>query len=192
MIELDKTLISEIIFERKFTCNLEACKGACCVEGDAGAPLEKEEADYLDEHFDEIEPYLRPEGIEAIKKEGRHVFDFEGDLVTTLVEGKECAYTIFESDGTAKCGIERANADGAIDFIKPISCHLYPIRITKISNHEALNYSKWEICNPACELGNKLGVKVYRFLKDPLIRKFGESYFEDLERIDRSLEELIK
>lgn len=192
MIEVDKTLISELLFEKRFLCDLEACKGACCIEGDAGAPLEKDEVKYLKKHFNKIRPYLRKEGVAALEELGTSVRDREGDDVTTLVKGKECAYVIFDEKGIAKCGIEKAHEEGKIDFQKPISCHLYPVRISKIASMEALNYSKWEICDPACKLGEAKNLKVYRFLKDALIRKYGSSYFETLEDIDAALDNIKK
>jgi hypothetical protein len=192
MVEIENTLVSEILFEKKFLCDLEACKGACCVQGDAGAPLEKDEVQFLAENIEKIKPYLRKEGIVAIEKEGTSVVDIEGDAVTTLVQGAECAYSIFDKKGTAFCGIEKAWEDGMIDFQKPISCHLYPIRITKVASMEALNYSKWEICDPACKLGELKGLKVYRFLKNSLERKYGKAYFKILEEVDRALEDLKK
>lgn len=192
MVEIENTLVSEVLFEKKFLCDLEACKGACCVQGDAGAPLEKDEVIFLKQNLEKIKPYLRKEGIKAIEKEGTSVLDREGDAVTTLVEGAECAYTVFDKSGTASCGIEKAWEAGKIDFQKPISCHLYPIRVSKIASMEALNYSKWDICDPACKLGEQKGLKVYRFLKNALIRKYGQAYFNILEEVDRALDGLKK
>lgn len=192
MVEVENTLVSEIIFEKKFLCDLQACKGACCVEGDAGAPLEKDEVEFLNSNYHLIKPFLRTEGIKAIELQGKSILDNEGDDVTPLVDNKECAYVNFDEKGIAKCGIEKAYENKAIPFRKPISCHLYPIRITKISTMEALNYSKWEICDPACKLGEASGLKVYRFLKDAIIRKFGQSYFNILEEVDRALENIKK
>ena len=192
MIEIEKTLVSEQIFERQFLCDLNACKGACCVEGDAGAPLEKSEVDYLKKNYDKIKPFLREEGRKAISKGGTSTIDREGDDVTTLVNGLECAYTVFDEKGIAKCGIEKAYEAGAVDFIKPISCHLYPIRINKVASFEALNYSKWSICDDACTLGEKMGVKVYRFLEKALVRKFGRDYFGHLEEVDKALDNIEK
>lgn len=181
-----------MIFERQFLCDLEACKGACCVEGDAGAPLEKEEVEYLKKNYSRIKPFLREEGRKAISAEGTHTIDREGEDVTPLVKGLECAYTIFDEKGIAKCGIEKAHEAGAIDFVKPISCHLYPIRITKVASYDALNYSKWEICDPACKLGEAKGLKVYRFLEKAITRKFGKNYFSQLEEVDKALDNLRK
>ena len=155
MIEIGKTLVSELLFEKKFHCDLEACKGGCCVEGDAGAPLEVDEKEYLENNVDKIKPYLRDVGISAIEKQGASVIDFEGDTVTPLVNGRECAYTVFGDNGIAQCGIEIAHQAGEISLIKPISCHLFPVRINKVGTYEALNYSKQKICDPACDLGSK-------------------------------------
>ena len=180
MILIDDTLISEDLFSEEFVCNLAKCKGICCVEGDAGAPLDEDETKILDEIYPKIKPYLRPEGIQAIEEQGTYTLDFEGDLVTPLVNNAECAYVIFDEKGYTKCAIEKAYEDGVIDWQKPISCHLYPIRITEYSNFSAINYHEWDICSDACTLGKELGVKVYQFLKKPLIRKYGEEFYQTL------------
>ena len=180
MIQIDDKLISEDLFSEEFVCNLAKCKGICCVEGDAGAPLEEDETKILDEIYPKIKPYLRPEGIQAIEEQGTYTLDFEGDLVTPLVNNAECAYVIFDEKGYTKCAIEKAYEDGVIDWQKPISCHLYPIRITEYSNFSAINYHEWDICSDACTLGKELGVKVYQFLKKPLIRKYGEDFYQTL------------
>ena len=140
MIQIDNKLISEDIFSEKFVCNLSKCKGICCVEGDAGAPLDEEETKILDEIYPKIKHYLRPEGIEAIEEQGTYTTDFEGDLVTPLVNNAECAYVIFDEKGYTKCAIEKAYEDGVIKWQKPISCHLYPIRIKEYSQFSAINY----------------------------------------------------
>ena len=180
MIQIDDKLISEDLFSEEFVCNLAKCKGICCVDGDAGAPLDEDETKILDEIYPKIKSYLRPEGIEAIEKQGTYTLDFEGDLVTPLVNNAECAYVIFDEKGYTKCAIEKAYEDGVIDWQKPISCHLYPIRITEYSNFSAINYHEWDICSDACTLGKELGVKVYQFLKKPLIRKYGEEFYQTL------------
>ena len=180
MIQIDDKLISEELFSEEFVCNLAKCKGICCVEGDAGAPLDEYETKILDEIYPKIKPYLRPEGIQAIEEQGTYTLDFEGDLVTPLVNNAECAYVIFDEKGYTKCAIEKAYEDGVIDWQKPISCHLYPIRITEYSNFSAINYHEWDICSDACTLGKELGVKVYQFLKKPLIRKYGEEFYQTL------------
>lgn len=183
MIHLGRTLISEDIIEKEFVCNISKCKGVCCVEGESGAPLEENETLILDQIYDTVIPYMRPEGIEAIEKQGKHIIDLEGDYVTPLVNQAECAYVVFEENGTASCAIEKAYNDGKIDWKKPISCHLYPIRVTDYSEFSAVNYHRWPICNDACSLGKELQVPVYKFTKEALIRKFGEDWYNELSLI---------
>ncbi|WP_226065354.1 DUF3109 family protein [Kaistella polysaccharea] len=181
MIQIDDKLISEDIFSEEFVCNLSKCKGACCVEGDIGAPLNKEETVILDRIFEQVKPYLRKEGVEAIERQGTWVIDpNDGDYVTPMVEDKECAYVIFDEKGITKCGIEKAYEDGAVDWQKPISCHLYPIRVDEYRTFTALNYHKWDICSDACTLGRELQVPIYKFVKTPLIRKYGEEFYQTL------------
>ncbi len=181
MIEIDNTLVSDDILERKFVCDLNACKGECCVAGDSGAPLEKEEAEILAKIYPTIKPFMNAEGIAEIEKMGVSLIDSDGDLVTPLVDGvKHCAFVIFENS-IAKCSIEKAFYAGKVDFKKPISCHLYPVRITKYKHFEAVNYEEWDVCKPACNCGEKLDVPVYKFLKEPLIRKFGNDWYANLE-----------
>lgn len=181
MIQIDDKLISEDIFSEEFVCNLSKCKGACCVEGDVGAPLDKNETLILDRIFDQVKPYLRPEGVKAIEEQGTWVLDpSDNDYVTPMVEGRECAYVIFDDKGITKCGIEKAYEDGAVDWQKPISCHLYPIRVDEYRTFTALNYHKWEICSDACTLGRELKVPIYKFVKTPLIRKYGEEWYQTL------------
>jgi hypothetical protein len=182
MILIEDTVISDDIAENFFVCDLGKCKGACCVEGDLGAPLEDVELAILEDIYEDVKPYLSAEGIRAIEAQGKYVKDFEGDYSTTTIDNKECAYAVYDEKGMLKCGIEQANIDGKTDFKKPISCHLYPIRITKYDNYHALNYDRWDICSAACTLGDKLGVPVYKFLKEPLIRAFGEEWFAELEK----------
>lgn len=181
MIQIDDKLISEDIFSEEFVCNLSKCKGACCVEGDVGAPLDKNETLILDRIFEQVKPYLRKEGVEAIEQQGTWAIDpSDNDFVTPMVEGKECAYVIFDEKGITKCGIEKAYEDGAVDWQKPISCHLYPIRVDEYRTFTALNYHRWEICSDACTLGRELKVPIYKFVKTPLIRKYGEEFYQTL------------
>jgi hypothetical protein len=182
MILIDNTVISDDVKEQLFVCDLEKCKGACCVEGDLGAPLEKGEMETLDKIYQKVKPYLSKEGIAAIEKQGTYLLDEEGDFSTPTLDGKECAYAVYDKKGILKCGIEQAYNDGKIKFKKPISCHLYPIRITKYDHYDAINYDRWHICSPACTLGSKLGVSIYKFLKEPLIRKYGEQWYNELVR----------
>lgn len=187
LIEIDDKIVSLDLFEKKFVCDLNACKGACCIEGDAGAPLTFEEADILEEELEAIKPYMRKEGIEAVEKNGVFYVDWDNEPVTTLVNDAECAFVYFDEQGITKCAVEQAHKEGKTKFKKPISCHLYPIRTKKYESFEALNYDEWKICNPACSLGEQLGVKVYQFLKEPIIRKYGEPFFQELEKADEEL-----
>lgn len=181
MILVGNAVLSHDIKENFFVCDLLACKGACCVEGDAGAPLEDEETKILEEIYPHVKPYLSEEGIKVIESQGTWVIDKDGDKGTpTIGDNRECAYAIYDQKGILKCGIEQAYLDGKVSFKKPISCHLYPIRITKYDQFDAVNYDRWEICDPACNLGQSLQVPLYRFLKDALIRKYGEEWYEQL------------
>lgn len=179
---IDDKLISDDLFEVQFVCDLAACKGACCVQGDGGAPLEDSEAQVLAVEYRAIKPFLRQEGISAIEEQGLYVSDADGDLLTPLVDNAECAYAVFRQDGTALCGIEQAYRAGSTTFHKPISCHLYPLRITTLSDGSlALNYHRWAICAPACRCGSELKVPVFRFLREAIIRRFGETFYREME-----------
>lgn len=180
MIQLGETLLSDELVEEQFVCDLKKCKGACCVEGDLGAPLDFDELDHIEEAVDLVKEYLSPEAIEVLEKEGGYLVDEDGDFSTTTINGKECAFAFYDDKNILKCSIEQAHRDGKTDFKKPISCHLYPIRVAKTSQFEALNYDRWSICAPACDLGSELKVPVYKFLKEPLIRKFGEDWYTEL------------
>ncbi len=181
MIILGQTLLSDELYEERFVCDLPACKGGCCVEGDAGAPLEEEEVKILSEIAGRVVPFMIADGLAAVSKQGYWVKDSEGDLTTPLVDGKQCAYVFFDHEGIAKCAIERAFEEGLIDFQKPVSCHLYPIRISKYPNYEALNYHRWPVCNCARAKGGQLNVRVFKFLEESLTRKYGAEWFEELE-----------
>jgi hypothetical protein len=181
MFQLGKTLVSEEIIENNFVCNLSACKGACCVDGDAGAPLEEEETEILVDIYAKVKPFLRPEGITAIEAQGAFIKGEDGEWETPLVNKSECAYVIFSEGGIAKCGLEEAYEKGATKWKKPVSCHLYPIRVKEYSQLTAVNYHKWQLCDPACQLGESLQVPIYKFVKEGLIRKFGETWYNELE-----------
>ena len=182
MIQLGKTLISEEIIDKDFVCNLSACKGACCVDGDAGAPLEESELKILMDIYPKVKPFLRPEGIKAIEEQGLFTTS-DGEHETTLIDGKDCAYVTFDEKNTAMCVIEEAYNQGEISWKKPISCHLYPVRVEDYSEFSAVNYHKWQICDDACTLGKELQVPVYKFVKQALIRKFGEDWYAELEKV---------
>lgn len=187
LVEVKDKVISTQIFEKKFVCDLTACKGACCIEGHEGAPLTEEEVSILENGFEELKPYMREEGIKAIEDQGVFYIDQDNEAVTTLVNNNECAFVSFDDSGTTKCSIEIANAEGKFSFKKPISCHLYPIRVKKFETFQALNFSKWDICSPACDCGEKLNIPVFRFLKEPLIRAFGEAFYKELLIVEHEL-----
>ena len=187
MIQIGDKIISRDLFEMHFICDLKKCEGSCCIHGDSGAPLEEKEADTLSAQLQKIYPFLRAEGKRAVDEQGAWVIDRDEEKVTPLVAGEECAYVVFE-DAIARCAIEQAHSEGAIEFRKPVSCHLYPIRIGKLKKGVALNYHQWSICEPARILGRKEGVPVFRFLKDAIIRVYGEAFYGELEMVYAELE----
>jgi hypothetical protein len=183
MILLENTIVSEDILEKNFICNLSACKGACCIEGDSGAPITQDELEILEAELENIKPYLIAVSLEAIKTQNFWEKDTDGDLVTTCLPTGECNFSMRDEAGMLKCGIEQAYRDGKASIQKPLSCHLYPIRISNVGEFEALNYHRWDICKPACKLGEEHQVAVYQFLKEPLIRKFGADWYNELDEI---------
>lgn len=184
MIAIDNVLISDDVVQAKFVCDLHKCKGGCCEDGDAGAPLEKEEKQILDENFNVIKPYLTREGLQEIERKGKYLYDREFGWVTPTVNGKICAYGFRDSQGIIKCAIEQAYYDGKLAWKKPISCHLYPIRIARSKEYIRVNYEPREtLCNPACGLGKKLKVPVYQFLKEAITRKFGADFYDALHQV---------
>ena len=187
MFQLGKTIVSEDLIEKEFVCNLHACKGACCIEGEAGAPVTEEEVQILKEIYPKVKPFLRQEGIAAIEAQGTHIVSDFDELETPLVDGKECAYVTFTDKGIASCGIEDAFNAGEIHFRKPISCHLYPVRVQEYSEFAAVNYHKWPICDDACLLGKELKIPVYKFVKEALLRKFGNDWYAELEKVASQL-----
>ena len=189
MLQIDDTIISLEVLETQFICDLTKCKGQCCVDGDAGAPLEKEENDQINEILPIIWDDLSPKAQELIDKQGISYTDYDGELVTSIINGKDCVFTYFEEDGICKCVLDNAYREGRISFPKPISCHLYPIRLQKYRDFTAVNYHEWSICKPALTCGQKEKVELYKFLKEPLIRKFGEKWYEDLSTAAQLLEE---
>ena len=192
MFQLGKTIVSEDLIDKDFVCNLSACKGACCIDGDAGAPLNKEETIILEDIYPKIKPFLRKEGIEAIEKQGTWINSDFGELETPLINDADCAYVIFDDKNTALCAIEEAYNQGIVDWKKPVSCHLYPVRVKDYSEFSAVNYDKWEICDDACSLGKELQVPVYKFVKQALVRKFGQNWYDELELIAEKRKEESK
>ncbi|HNM23897.1 MAG TPA: DUF3109 family protein [Saprospiraceae bacterium] len=184
MIIVQDKIVSDDVVEEQFICNLNACKGACCWEGDSGAPLEEAELPILKAIFNDIKPFLSPAGIQEIERQGTAVwFEEAGEWGTTLIDNGPCAYMTSNALGVAQCGIEAAWKAGVIEFQKPISCHLYPIRVKKNLDQgfEALNYDRWDICSAACELGRQEKMPVYRFLRSAIVRKYGEGFYEALD-----------
>ena len=180
MLQIDDTIISLDVIESQFICDLCKCKGQCCVDGESGAPLENEENDKINEILPIIWDELSPEAQALIEVQGISYKDYDGELVTSIIKGEECVFTYFDEDGVCKCVIDKAYREGRITVPKPISCHLYPIRLQKYPNFTAVNYHKWSVCKPAVELGKREGVELYKFLKEPLIRKFGEKWYTEL------------
>lgn len=188
IVEIQDKLVSSELFSKQFVCNLSACKGACCVEGDTGAPLEKKEIRQIERSLDKIKPFMTKAGINAVDKEGVSYLDSFDDPVTMLVNGKECAFVFRDENGITKCAIEKAYREKKIKFNKPISCHLYPIRVKKLEKFESLNYDRWSICKDACTLGKELKVPVYKFLKEPIVRAYGEDFYKEMEIVAAELD----
>ncbi|MGL4328937.1 MAG: DUF3109 family protein [Tannerellaceae bacterium] len=181
MVQIDDTIISLDVFDAKFICDLDKCKGECCVEGESGAPLEDDEVAKLEAVLPIVWDDLSEEAKAVINAQGVAYEDVDGDMVTSIVNGKDCVFTCYDTSGMCKCAIEKAYREGKVDFYKPISCHLYPIRLEKYREFTAVNYHRWSVCKAAEILGQKEGLPVYKFLKEPLIRKFGSEWYEQLE-----------
>lgn len=186
MIAIDHILVSDALVEDQFVCDLVKCKGGCCVDGDAGAPIEESEKAELEAAFETVKPYLNARHLAEIEKQGLYVFSDEFGWVTPAIDGGICVYAVYDDNGIVKCGIEKAFNEGKLTWKKPISCHLFPVRIKKSADGE-LDYVNYEpretLCKPACRLGKKLKVPVYRFLKEPLTRKYGPEFYETLEAV---------
>ena len=187
MIAIENTLISDDIFTEYFCCNVDVCRGCCCVEGEAGAPLNDEEIRYLEQHIDIIKPYLTEKGRQTIEKTGVFEIAIDGSMVTPLVNRAECAFLIFDKNEIAKCAIEKAFEDGKISYQKPISCHLYPIRVSRVGDSDALNYDRWTICRHAQIEGREKNIRVFQFLKEPLIRKYGTEWYKQAIFVENEL-----
>lgn len=181
MIQIQDTIVSLDLIEKFFCCDLEACHGDCCIEGDAGAPLTLEEFEKINELLPEILPMLTPQAREVVEKEGVGYYDQEGDLVTSLVGGANCVFTTFGPGGKCLCALEQAYREGRTDFCKPQSCHLYPVRLKQYPAFLAVNYHRWDICRAAETLGRAKKLRVYEFLKEPLIARFGREWYDELD-----------
>lgn len=184
MIWIEGKLVSDALVEEYFACQLSACKGACCWEGDSGAPLEETELAVLEAIYEQVKPFLSPAGIAAIEQQGKYVrSEDDGTYGTPLIDGGPCAYMVLGADGVAQCGIERAYRAGATDFQKPISCHLYPVRVSQNpdAGFEALNYHQWDICSAACRRGEAEKIPLYQFVREALVRKYGQEFYDALE-----------
>ena len=180
MLQIGDTLVSLDLAERFFCCDLDACHGECCIEGDAGAPITENEKKELERLLPEINDELLPQAQEGIRRQGVSYVDEEGDMVTSIIDGRNCVFTCFAPGGMCQCAIEKAYRDGRVAMRKPISCYLYPLRITEYPSFTAVNYHRWKICRPAEALGRKLGLRLYQFLKEPLIQRFGKEWYDEL------------
>jgi hypothetical protein len=196
MIIIDHVLVSDQVVEEQFVCDLTKCKGGCCEDGDAGAPLENKEKEYVKDFFEIVKPYMTKEGIKEIKQVGPYLYDREFGWVTPTIDGKICAYGYKDKEGIIKCAFEQAYNDGKIPWKKPISCHLFPIKLSKSKSDPGIEYMNYEpredLCKAACSLGKKLKVPVYVFLKDSIIRKYGETFYETLDATAAHLKEKNK
>ena len=188
MFQVGKSIISEELLDEHFVCDLSKCKGACCVQGDAGAPLKNDEIKIIESNIGAIKKNMRKEGVDAIEEKGVFYIDQDEEPVTTLINKEECAFVFFDENKIAKCSIEKTFENSEMDFIKPISCHLYPIRVSELNSYQAINYNQWNICQPACDCGIKLKVKVFRFLKKAIVRMWGNKFYAELENVNKELE----
>lgn len=180
MLQIQDTLVTLDVVERFFCCDLDKCLGECCIEGDAGAPISEEERAEIERVLPDVWDYLLPAAKKAIEEEGVAYRDIEGDLVTQIVEGKNCVFSCYGADGMCLCAFEKAFREGKIDFYKPVSCHLYPLRIKEYPTFTAVNYHRWKICKCAEVLGRAKGIRVYQFLREPLVRRFGKDWYDEL------------
>jgi len=183
MIEIEDKIISDDLFEKKFVCDLQKCKGVCCVEGDSGAPLTKKEILDIDKNISKIKTEMSPTALSILEKKDFYYVDSDGDQVTSLINEKECVFVVYDQNKIAKCSIESAFRKNKINFNKPISCHLYPIRVKKHENFHAINVDSWHICQPACKCGTELNVPVFKFLKNAIVRSWGLNFFQQLDSV---------
>lgn len=180
MLEIQNTLVSLDLIERFFCCDLDACLGACCIDGDAGAPVTEDEREAIRRALPQVRDKLLPQALEIIDEQGVSYIDQEGDLVTSIVDGRNCAFTCYAPGGKCLCALEQAYREGKTDFCKPSSCHLYPVRLKQFAGFTAVNLHRWKICKPAEVLGRKLGLRAYQFLREPLTARFGREWYEEL------------
>jgi hypothetical protein len=185
--EINNILVSSDLLKSEFICDLSVCKGACCIQGDSGAPIQAQELEDLTKNYDKIKPFMQPEGLQAVEEKGLAYFDQDGDQLIQLAPSEACVFAVWDPDNSIRCAIEKAHSAGATDFQKPISCHLYPIRAQKIGAHLTLSYHKWNICKAACKLGKKHKMKVYQFLEKPLVRAFGQDFFDELQVVEKEM-----
>lgn len=183
MVEIQDTLVALDVFREKFCCDLSACKGACCIEGDAGAPVKIDEVVELEDAADLVWDELSAQAQSMIDKQGVVYTDPDGDLVTSIVNGKDCVFTCYDDKGCCFCAIDKAFREGKCAFRKPVSCYLYPIRLSKVGDMTAVNYHRWDVCKDAVALGEKLGLPVYKFLKEPLIQVFGQEWWDEVDTV---------
>lgn len=181
MIEIKDTVVTLDLFREQFCCDLGACKGACCIEGDAGAPVKLEEVAQLEEAAEIVWDELSPKAQKVIKAQGVVYTDQDGDIVTSIVDNKDCVFTCYDDKGCCYCAIDKAFREGRCKFQKPISCHLYPIRLSRMGSYTAVNYHRWDVCKAATLLGKKLNLPVYKFLKEPLIKAFGQEWWDECD-----------
>ncbi|MBA3828289.1 MAG: DUF3109 family protein [Taibaiella sp.] len=192
MIAIDNVLLSDEVIQENFVCDLRKCKGGCCVDGDCGAPLNEEEVLILKEIYPAVRPYLPAQYAAEIDRQGTHTMDDEYGYVTPTINGGICAYGYTDDLGIVKCGIEKAYNEGAITFKKPISCNLYPLRIKENDGYDTVNYEPRPVlCRPACTLGNRLKVPVYKFLEGPLVRKYGQEFYDTLDAVAKKYKDRL-
>lgn len=186
MFIVGNAIVSKDIIEEAFVCNIEKCKGACCIEGDQGAPLDEEDIASIQKNLLAVKPYMSEKGRELLAEKGFHETDPDGDEVTTCLPSGECVFAVYDEKNVLHCAIQQANLKEQFDYPKPISCHLYPIRVSKFKQEDALAYHQWHLCKPACALGQELHVPVYKFLQEPLVRKYGQSWWDELDDIAKN------
>ena len=181
MVQIQDTIVSLDVITKEFCCDLKKCHGACCIEGDAGAPVTTDEIARIEELLPVIWEDLSPQARQVISDKGVSYPDPEGELVTQIVNGKDCVFTCYDQNGCCFCAIEKAYREGKVSFMKPVSCHLYPIRVKKLGPYLGLNYDRWDVCQAAVIKGHREHIPVYKCLKEPLIRRFGQEWYDELE-----------